>query len=90
MKFTPTHIIVLLIVLILVFSSTKLPQIASSLGQSMKVFKKEIKELRDEDTTAASGQQAPAQIQQPAEGTYYTQPTQTGQAAPQQPTETQK
>ena len=72
MKFTPTHIIVLLIVLILVFGSTKLPQIASSLGQSMKVFKKEIKELRDEDTTAASGQQAPAQIQQPAEGTYYT------------------
>ena len=56
----------------------------------MKVFKKEIKELRDEDTTAASGQQAPAQIQQLAEGTYYTQPTQTGQAAPQQPTETQK
>ena len=43
MKFTPTHIIVLLIVLILVFGSTKLPQIASSLGQSMKVFKKEIK-----------------------------------------------
>ena len=90
MKFTPTHIIVLLIVLILVFGSTKLPQIASSLGQSMKVFKKEIKELRDEDTTAASGQQAPAQIQQPAEGTYSPQPTQTGQAAPQQPTETQK
>ena len=77
MKFTPTHIIVLLIVLILVFGSTKLPQIASSLGQSMKVFKKEIKELRDED----DDKKPAAQIQQPQEGTYYTEPTQSGQTA---------
>lgn len=90
MKFSPTHIVVLLVLVLLIFGAGKLPEIAGSIGKSMKVFKKEIKELRDEDTTAASGQQAPAQIQQPAEGTYYTQPTQTGQAAPQQPTETQK
>ena len=81
MKFTPTHIIVLLIVLILVFGSTKLPQIASSLGQSMKVFKKEIKDLREEDDDT----QPKAQIQQPQEGTYYTRPTQPGQSAAQSP-----
>lgn len=81
MKFTPTHIIVLLIVLILVFGSTKLPQIASSLGQSMKVFKKEIKELREDEPAQTP---PPAQIQQPQQGTYYTQPTQEGQVAPQQ------
>ena len=79
MKFTPTHIIVLLIVLILVFGSTKLPQIASSLGQSMKVFKKEIKELRDDDSKEGQAQLQ----QQPQEGTYYTEPTQSGQAAQQ-------
>ena len=90
MRFQVWHMIVLLVLVLVVFGSGRLPDIAKSVGQSMKVFKKEIKELRDEDTTAASGQQAPAQIQQPAEGTYYTQPTQTGQAAPQQPTETQK
>jgi len=90
MRFQVWHMIVLLVLVLVVFGSSRLPDIAKSVGQSMKVFKKEIKELRDEDTTAASGQQAPAQIQQPAEGTYYTQPTQTGQAAPQQPTETQK
>lgn len=80
MKFSPTHIVVLLVVIILVFGAKKLPEIAGSVGKSMKVFKKEIKELReDEDTTTP-----PAQIQQPQQGTYYTQPTQQGQAAPQQ------
>ena len=72
----PWHWIVLLVVILLVFGAGKLPEIASSLGQSMKVFKKEVKELREDD--------APAQIQQPQQGTYYTQPTQQGQVSPQQ------
>ncbi|QKD79733.1 MULTISPECIES: Sec-independent protein translocase subunit TatA [Actinomyces] len=75
----PWHWIVLLVVILLVFGAGKLPEIASSLGQSMKVFKKEVKELREDD--------APAQLQQPQQGTYYTQPTQPGQAAPQQSAE---
>ena len=75
--FKPSHIIFLLIVVILLFGYRKLPDIARSLGQSMKVFKKEVKELRDED----EGKQPPAQIQQPQEGTYYTEPTQSGQTA---------
>lgn len=73
MKFTPTHIVVLLVLVLLVFGSSKLPDIARSVGQSMKVFKKEVKELRDDDSKA--------QIQQPQEGTYYTEPTQSGQTA---------
>jgi len=55
-KFTPTHIVVLLVLVLLVFGSSKLPDIARSVGQSMKVFKKEVKELRDEPTQ--SGQTA--------------------------------
>ena len=77
MKFTPTHIVVLLVLVLLVFGSSKLPDIARSVGQSMKVFKKEIKELRDED----DDKKPAAQIQQPQEGTYYTEPTQSGQPA---------
>ena len=73
MKFTPTHIVVLLVLVLLIFGSSKLPDIARSVGQSMKVFKKEVKELRDDDSKA--------QIQQPQEGTYYTEPTQSGQTA---------
>ena len=82
--FKPWHWIVILVLLILLFGANKLPDIASNLGQSLKVFKKEVKELREDD--AGAQQKPPAQIQQPQEGTYYTQPTQPGQAAP-QPTE---
>lgn len=77
----PWHWIVILVLLILLFGANKLPDVAASLGQSLKVFKKEVKELREEDDAAQ--QKPPAQIQQPQEGTYYTQPTQPGQAAPQ-------
>ena len=80
--FNPWHWIVILVLLILLFGANKLPDIASNLGQSLKVFKKEVKELREEDGAGAQ-QKPPAQIQQPQEGTYYTQPTQPGQAAPQ-------
>ena len=76
MKFTPTHIVVLLVLVLLVFGSSKLPDIARSVGQSMKVFKKEVKELRDDDSKDSQ-----AQMQQPQEGTYYTEPTQSGQTA---------
>ena len=77
--FKPSHIIFLLIVVILLFGYKKLPDIARSVGQSMKVFKKEVKELREDD--AGAQQKPPAQIQQPQEGTYYTEPTQSGQTA---------
>lgn len=81
--FKPWHWIVILVLLILLFGANKLPDIAANLGQSLKVFKKEVKELREEDDAAQ--QKPPAQIQQPQEGTYYTQPTQPGQSAAQSP-----
>lgn len=41
------QIIILLIFVLLIFGSAKLPEIASSIGKSLKVFKKEVTELRD-------------------------------------------
>lgn len=79
----PWHWIVILVLLVLLFGADKLPNFASNLGRSLKVFKKEVKELREEDDAAQ--QKPPAQIQQPQEGTYYTQPTQPGQSASQSP-----
>ena len=76
----PWHWIVIIVLLVILFGADKLPDFASNLGRSLKVFKKEVKELREEDDAAQ--QKPPAQIQQPQEGTYYTQPTQPGQAAP--------
>ena len=77
----PWHWIVIIVLLVILFGADKLPDFASNLGRSLKVFKKEVKELREDD--AGAQQKPPAQIQQPQEGTYYTQPTQPGQAAPQ-------
>ena len=79
MRFQVWHMIVLLVLVLIVFGSSKLPDIAKSVGQSMKVFKKEIKELRDDDSKEGQAQLQ----QQPQGGTYYTEPTQSGQAAQQ-------
>ena len=76
--FRPWHWIVIIVLLILLFGANKLPEIAGSLGKSMKVLKKEVKELKEEDAPA----QKQAQIA-PQEGTYDTQPSQP-QAAPEQ------
>ena len=76
MRFQVWHMIVLLVLVLVVFGSSRLPDIAKSVGQSMKVFKKEVKELRDDDS-----KEPQAQIQQPRAGTYYTEPTQSGQTA---------
>ncbi|MBO0610211.1 Sec-independent protein translocase subunit TatA [Myceligenerans salitolerans] len=49
----PWHWIVLIAVILLLFGSTRLPGLAKSVGQSMKIFKREINELRsdgDDDT----------------------------------------
>ncbi|NLI19826.1 MAG: twin-arginine translocase TatA/TatE family subunit [Actinomycetales bacterium] len=60
MRIQVWHIIVLLLVIVIVFGSNRLPDIASSIGKSMKVFKKEVQELRedtppsDQDTTGTT------------------------------------
>ena len=48
MKFQIWYFVVLLVVLIVIFGAAKLPDIAKSIGQSAKVFKKEMKELTDD------------------------------------------
>lgn len=45
----PWHWIVLIAVILLLFGSTRLPGLAKSVGQSMKIFKKEINDLRSDD-----------------------------------------
>jgi sec-independent protein translocase protein TatA len=54
----PWHWIVLLVVVLLLFGSTRLPGLAKSVGQSMKIFKKEIKDLRDDGSDSSDGNAA--------------------------------
>jgi sec-independent protein translocase protein TatA len=61
------HIIILLIVVLLLFGSKRLPGAAKSMGQAMKNFKGEMKEMREDgDKPAPSAQAAqPGPVQQP-------------------------
>lgn len=47
----PWHLLVVLVVCLLVFGSKKLPDMARSLGTSMRILKSETRALRAEDTT---------------------------------------
>ncbi len=48
------HFIVLVVVILLLFGAPKLPGLAKSLGQSMRIFKGEMKTMKDENNTGAS------------------------------------
>lgn len=58
MRVQAWHIIVLIVVILIVFGSKRLPDIARSIGQSMKVFKREVDDLRgdkpDSDTSSTT------------------------------------
>ena len=50
----PWHWLIVIAVFVLLFGAKKLPDAARSLGKSMRIFKSEIKEMRDEDAPAAA------------------------------------
>lgn len=51
----PSHILLLLLVLVILFGAKRLPDSARSLGKSMRIFKNEIKEMKDESTDPDKG-----------------------------------
>jgi sec-independent protein translocase protein TatA len=46
------HFIVIIAVVVLLFGAPKLPGLAKSLGQSLRVFRGEMKQMKDESTEA--------------------------------------
>ena len=49
MKPSFVQIAIVILIIVIIFGAPKLPQLARSLGQSMKIFKSEVKDLRDDD-----------------------------------------
>jgi sec-independent protein translocase protein TatA len=49
---TGWHFLIILLVVLLLFGAAKLPALARSLGQSARVFKGEMKEMRKDDEPA--------------------------------------
>ena len=65
---SPWKIAIIAILIIVLFGARKLPVAAKSLGQSMRILKKEVTRLHDDedDTVPGASVQAPAQLQAPA------------------------
>jgi sec-independent protein translocase protein TatA len=57
----PWHVIVILALIVLLFGSRKLPDAARSVGQSLRIFKSEMKAAAKDDVPAAPAQQPAAQ-----------------------------
>ena len=60
----PWHWVIVIAVFVLLFGAKKLPDAARSLGQSMRIFKSEVKEMKTDSKPEAS---ARAQLPQPIE-----------------------
>ncbi|MCQ9165798.1 MULTISPECIES: Sec-independent protein translocase subunit TatA [unclassified Arthrobacter] len=72
----PAVVIVLIIVVVLLFAAPKLPGMARSLGQSMRIIKSEVKEMKN-DGKEEKPAPAPAP-EAPVEGKIVNNPTQPG------------
>jgi sec-independent protein translocase protein TatA len=69
----PWLILVIVILFVLMFGSRKLPGAARSLGQSMRILKKEVSGLHEEDEPGAPG--APATVTEPSPAQLQAPPT---------------
>jgi sec-independent protein translocase protein TatA len=74
-EFSPWHLLIVAAVFLLLFGANKLPQMARSVGQSMRIFKAE--------TRALSGDKDPGQL--PPTATTSSPSTETSQTSPTQP-----
>jgi len=54
----PWHVIIILALLVLLFGSRKLPDAARSVGQSLRIFKSEMKAAAKDDVPASPAPQA--------------------------------
>ena len=52
----PTHILLVLVVIILLFGAKRLPDSAQSLAKSLKIFKSEIKDTKEDKKPDQDGQ----------------------------------
>jgi sec-independent protein translocase protein TatA len=54
------HLLIILVVVVLLFGAPKLPGLARSLGQSMRIFRSEVKTMKDENAPSDTPAQSAA------------------------------
>ncbi|WP_082580501.1 Sec-independent protein translocase subunit TatA [Phycicoccus sp. Root563] len=75
------HIIVLLVLLVVLFGFKRLPDAARSIGRSMRIFKSEVHEMKNDGKSAASSDTVKGEAVADPQGPGATAPGRT-QAAP--------
>jgi TatA/E family protein of Tat protein translocase len=93
MRLEGWHIVIIIVLAIVLFGAPKLPGLARSVGQSLRIFKSEVKQMKDENNTSDTGTdpvegrvvnnpapQASAQTYAPTYQTPVQHPGQPGQA----------
>ncbi|GAB6902944.1 Sec-independent protein translocase subunit TatA [Kineosporia succinea] len=70
----PSHIIIVILVVVILFGSRRLPDAARGLGRSMRIFKSEIKQMQDDDKDTSNRRQNSASSvdEEPIEGRVYS------------------
>ena len=56
---SPWQLVVVLLVVVVIFGSKRLPDAARGLGRSMRIFKSEVKQMQDESRPSDSTSTAP-------------------------------
>ena len=56
MSLGPMEIGLIVLVIVLLFGAKKLPDLARSMGRSMRIFKSEVNEMQSEDTQRSQAQ----------------------------------
>jgi sec-independent protein translocase protein TatA len=67
-QFGPMEIILVVLLIFLLFGAKRMPDAARSLGRSMRIFKSEVKEMRDEDDRRETTTTATPADPRPLEG----------------------
>ena len=52
MRLEGWHIVIIIVIAILLFGAPKLPGLARSVGQSLRIFKSEVRQLKEDDVPA--------------------------------------
>jgi sec-independent protein translocase protein TatA len=81
---SPWHILIVLLVLVVLFGSAKLPKAAKSMGEAMRIFKKETQKLHDDEPEQAAQAQVTPQQAAPPQQTAPPQQIATGQPTAQE------
>ena len=61
MRLEGWHLIIIIVLALVLFAAPKLPGMARSLGQSMRIFKSEVREMKKDGTTDAKAESDPVE-----------------------------